>query len=165
MQTIDVLDIKPFMQLLFQNQGFDTYTFLSASVKTDMSYEVDGHLNSEFFTEEERLSLQADDPSFMSWLHAKEKIFQLIKGKKTPTILKVVLKADSATTTSICQSTQATLSINDIDGMYVNILFQNGKLNIVCGISYKIFTLDKQLEQELTSHIQELLKSNQITCQ
>ena len=46
MQAINILDIKPFMQLLFQTTALDSYRFVSSSILADMSYTLDGHYQS-----------------------------------------------------------------------------------------------------------------------
>jgi hypothetical protein len=164
MQTIEVLDIKPFMQLLFQTTHLDNYELVSATIRTDMTYELDGHINKDFFSEEE-MSLMGENPVYLSWHTAKEKVFGVIKGKKTPSILKVVLKLSQQDTAKLLENSNSAFQSRDIDGLFVNILFQEGKLSVVCGISYKIFTMDKNLENEFTENIHALLKACGITCQ
>ena len=165
MQTIEILDIKPFMQLLFQTNTLDSYEFVSAAIRTDMTYTLEGHINKDFFTEDELEQMHASDTPYLFWQYAKEKVFQLIKGKKTPSQLKIVLKLSDNDIHSLLDSTHSSLTTADIDGMFLNILFQEGKLTIVCGISYKIFTMDKSLENELTTNISAILKAASITCQ
>lgn len=75
MQEIEILDIKLFMQFLFQTNPFDSYEFVSSELRTDMSYSLDGHINREFFTEEEKSTLGIEHAVYLPWCHAKEKIF------------------------------------------------------------------------------------------
>ena len=92
----------------------------------------------------------------------KEKIFHLIKGKKTPSSMKLVFRLqDDIMEEILSQNKQFTK--NDIDGMFANLTFQNKKLNVICGISYKIFTTDKTLESDFSNYFVTFLKSNQIT--
>lgn len=165
MQLINILDIKPFMQLLFQSNTLDKYQFVSATIQTDMTYSLDGHINHNFFTEEDISTHELTEATYLPWFLAKEKVFLLIKGKTTPTQLKVVLRASQEDTASILNSTKSSLNPNDIDGLFINIAFQENKLNVICGISYKIFTLDKNLEDEFSTSIVTLFKSNNITCE
>ncbi len=165
MQAINVLDIKQFMQLLFQTNALDTYQFVSATIQTDMSYSLDGHVNRHFFNDDELEALHLMDNQYMPWTIAKEKVFQLIKGKKTPSQLKIVLKCNDADMNAFLTSTHSSLNSNDIDGFFINILFQENKLNVICGISYKIFTLEKELETEFQANLITLFKSNNITCE
>lgn len=165
MHAINILDIKPFMQLLFQTNALDQYQFVSATIQTDMTYTLDGHINHSFFDEEELSSHSLTDISYLPWQLAKEKIFLLIKGKRTPSQLKIVLKADSSHINALLESTKSSLNSNDIDGLFLNIIFQENTLNVTCGISYKIFTLDKNLEEEFSAKTITLFKSYNITCE
>ena len=165
MQAIHILDIKPFMQLLFQTTTLDHYQFVSASVLTDMSYTLDGHINHTFFNEEDFVSLDLTNQTYLPWSIAKEKVFLLIKGKKTPTQLKIVLRANEDSTSQLLTSTKSTLKPNDIDGMFLNIIFHENDLNVICGISYQIFTMEKALEAEFTENIMDLFKANSIACE
>ena len=49
MRTIEILDIKEFMQLLLQSDTFDLYDLVSGEIHTDMLYTIDGHMNHSFF--------------------------------------------------------------------------------------------------------------------
>ncbi|MBE5942569.1 MAG: hypothetical protein E7264_08545 [Lachnospiraceae bacterium] len=164
MQSIHILDIKPFMQLLFQTDLMNQYLLVSASITTDLSYTIDGHIQSAFFNEDELDALGIQELNYMPWSIAKEKIFHLIKGKKTPTQLKLVLKVSEQEERAIFTDANSSLNSNDINGLYLNILFQENQLNVICGISYHIFTLDKQIEQEFSDKIITFFKSNNITC-
>lgn len=165
MQSIHILDIKPFMQLLFQTEQLNDYEFVSADIRTDMTYSLDGHINRSFFSEEELVQHSLTQRSHLTWSIAREKVFTLIKGKRTPSLLKIVLRASVPEMKNLISSTNSSLNSNDIDGIFLNIIFQENKLNVICGISYKIFTMDKELESELSSKIITLLKSNHITCE
>lgn len=165
MQSIHILDIKPFMQLLFQTEQLNEYEFVSADIRTDMTYSLDGHINRSFFSEEELIQHSLTQRSYLTWSIAREKVFTLIKGKRTPSLLKIVLRASVPETENLISSTNSSLNSNDIDGIFLNIIFQENKLNVICGISYKIFTMDKELESEFSTKIITLLKSNSITCE
>lgn len=165
MQSINILDIKPFMQLLFQTNILDTYQFVSATIQTDMTYSLDGHVNRHFFNDEELFTFNPRESTYLPWSMAKDKVFLLIKGKRTPTQLKIVLRANQEDTDSLLTATNSSLKSNDIDGIFMNILFQENKLNVICGISYNIFTLEKELEAEFSNIIITLFKCNSITCE
>lgn len=162
MQAIEILDIRDFMLLLFQTNTFDQYEFVSGDLKTDLSYSIDGHINRDFYSTEELETLPLTGHVFLPWLIAKDKIFQLIKGKKTPSRLKIILKATPKQLEHLLSETKSSLYPKDIDGIFLNILYQDKRLNVICGISYKIFSLDKELENEFFGSISTLFKSNGI---
>ena len=54
-------------------------------------------------------------------------------------------------------------SLHDITGIYLNISFQNGQLNLTTGISYTIFSTDRTLEQEWDLLLQKFLFRHNIS--
>lgn len=165
MQSIEVLDIKQFMMLLFQTDTLDHYEMVSAEIRTDISYSIDGKLN-RFFYNKDELSLSGlENNFFLPWRYSKKKIFSLIKGKKSPCLLKLILKVNPLQAADILSLSGSSLNPNDIDGLFLNIIFQESKLNVTCGLSYKIFTMDRELENYFSENIITLLKSKNITCQ
>lgn len=163
MQAVEILDVRAFMQLLLQTNTFNEYEFVSADLKTELNYVIDGHINRDFYDEEELETPPLMGHVFLPWLIARDKIFQLIKGKKTPSRLKIILKASPEQLNSLLSQTKSSLNPKDIDGIFLNIIYQDKKLNVTCGISYKIFTLDKELEQEFFDNIITLFKQNNIS--
>lgn len=162
MQAIQILDVKQFMQLLFQSQEFHSYDFVSGEIRSDMKYQLDGHWNSDFFSTEEQEQYQLTDRTYLPWEFSKDRIFQLIKGRKTPSFMKLVLRLDNTQTQALLSQNKQFTS-QDIDGLFVNITFQSKKLNVICGISYKIFTIDKALESDFYNYFVTFLKSKTIT--
>lgn len=165
MQAIEILDIKTFMQLLFQTNTLDAYAFVSSELKTDMSYTIDGRIQRSFFSDEEIETLNLTQYTHLPWKLAKERIFSLIRGRKIPSNLKIVLRLCEADMTSFLSCANSSLTPADINGIFLNILFGENHLTITTGISYKIFTLDKSLESELSAFVLHLLKPYKITCQ
>ncbi len=94
MILIKVTDIKHFMKkLLFENEtAFDSFLLSEASITTGNTVTIDGHINKEFYSQEELALLEETAlengriySSVMSrWSVLKSFCFQLIKGKKTP---------------------------------------------------------------------------------
>lgn len=164
MKAAEILDIKPFMQLLLQTNLFDFYEMVSATLRTDMDYQVEGKWNETFFNEDEIDTYKLREHTYIPWALAKDKIFTLIKGRKTPAVMKLVFKLSNQNLLSFLSSVNSSHNPSDIDGIYLNVIFQNQKLNVTCQISYKSFTLDSSLEQEYFNNFITLLKSNNITC-
>ncbi len=163
MQTIEILDIKPFMQLLLRTDAFDSFSLVQAELHTDIPVSLDGHLLPGFYTKDELAAFPGDHNGLLPWQLSKDRIFSLIKGNRTPSLMKLVLKSDSSLTQNLLSEAGATLRQEDIDGLYLNILFQDNRLFVTCGISYRIFTMDKTLEQEFTAYTLQLLKQSRIT--
>ena len=165
MQAVEILDIKQFMHVLLQTPFFDSYDLVSATIRTDMDYEINGKWNHSFFDEAEIDSNKLSDHTYLPWQLAKDKILMLIRGKKTPTVMKLVFKLNNNALSTMLNDSAHNNNPGDIEGVYLNILFQEQKLNITCSVSYKIFSLDKSLEQEIWNNLIESLKSNNVSSQ
>lgn len=163
MQAAQILEIKPFMQLLLQSDSFDAYELVSATLRTDMTYSIDGAWNKDFFDETEIDTLNLSGCTYLPWRLAKDRILSLIRGKKTPAVMKLVFRMNCDELNTFLSASNSSHNINDIDGVHFNLLFQEQKLNVTCSVSYKIFTLDKHLEQEIFNNFITLLKANNIS--
>lgn len=162
MQSAEILDIKNFMQLLFQSESFDSYELVQATLRTDMDYIIEGKWNHDFYNDEEIENHSLTDYVYLPWFLAKDKIFSLIKGKKTPTVMKLVFKLSNNALEDYLSTAAASHNPNDIDNIHLNISFQNQKLNVICSISYKNFTLDRNFELEFFDNFTTFLKSKSI---
>lgn len=163
MQTIEILDIKPFMQFLLRTDSFDSCSMLQAELHTDIALHLDGHLIPDYYTKDELQTFSGDPNGLLPWQLARDRVFSLIKGTRTPSLMKIVLKPEESLTKSLLSESGTRLREEEIDGLYLNILFQNNRLFLACGVSCRVFTLDKTLEQAFSAYILKLLKQNRIT--
>ncbi len=144
MNAIRVTDIKSFMNELFAGTAFDSFLFVEGDISVATDYHLDGKVNMNFFTEEELEQFRIEE--FMRWQDIKESVKQLIKGKRLPVSMKLVLKkAGSGDITYI-----------------VNIRFDNNSLMLVTGVSRKVFTTDRTGEQEWDRNMCGFLKNHGI---
>ena len=64
--------------------------------------------------------------------------------------------------TRTLEQTHSSFTSDDITGMFLNLKFQNGALLLTTGLSYRIYSADKRLEQEWDSLVKRFLQSHQI---
>ena len=57
MVACKVIDIKGFMAKLLLKEIFDEFLVIEAEISTDIRFSIDGHIQEEFFTIEEREEL------------------------------------------------------------------------------------------------------------
>lgn len=155
MLSLSITDVKSFMGQLFAKNFFDAMGFVEASIKMNISYHIDGHINNDFFDTEEK----ADLTELCLWKDVKEQIFHMIKGKKLPLSMKIILKIPEDTVREFIQSLPGSIRESDIEGCYLNILYDQPKLTCTTGVSYRSFILDKSLEHTLDEYIRNKMKS------
>ena len=89
MLALHIPDVKDFMNHLLREETFHPFYLWEASIKTAVSYHIDGHLNRDFFNSDEQDLL--DDSSYISWSAIRPQIFSMVRGNKTPLSMKLVL--------------------------------------------------------------------------
>lgn len=163
MIALELTDIKLFMNALLNGTIFDNFLLQEAVINSNVSYVIDGHLNKGFYTEEELEELHLTKDSILPFSLLKGNCYELIKGKRTPTAFRFVFLLSRENLEKTLYSLSSSYSPEDISGMYVNIKYQNQLLTLTTGISYKIFSTDKSLEQSWDKMIQKFLNQHQIS--
>lgn len=162
MIALNISEIKDFMNKLLCTETFDNFLLKEATIQNSMTYSLDGTLNTDFFSSEELETAGLTGLAFLPYGQVRTQCFNLIKGKRTPSYFKFVLLLSPANLTRTLEQLHSSFTPEDITGMFLNLKFQNGKLLLTTGISYRIFSVDKSLEQEWDSLMKRFLKNHEI---
>ena len=149
-------DIKKFMNSLLVGDTFDKFLLEEASITTFNTFTIDGHIQKDFFSEEELASLS--DSTLSTWATIKPICFNLIKGNKLPLRFKIVLKASATYTEKLLNENPCGLSLKDVGGLYINIRYDSkhglggeevtsATLDCISMASLNIFSMDKTIEK------------------
>ena len=157
MLSIQIQDVKEFMNQLLRADLFHPFYLWEASIKTGVSYHIDGRLNEDFYNTDELEALPQTD--YISWAAIKPQIFSMIKGSKTPLSMKIILMLSEAGTNQLLNKYNLPLSDENINGLFLNIYYDGTNLSCTTGVSYRTFTLDKRLETVFEESIQTFLRS------
>ena len=142
MLSIQISDIKDFMSHLLSKDTFDHFYFIEASIKMGVSYQIQGRINEGFYDTSVEQTLNRE---FCYWKEIRHRIFDIIKGKRLPLSCKIVLGLSKQSISYLIAHNNSSFREEDIEGIYVNILYDPKNLLITTGISYKNFSLDKSL--------------------
>lgn len=145
MLSIQIQDVKEFMNHLLRSELFHPFYLWEASIKTSVHYHIDGRLNTDFFNTDELEALPQSD--YISWAEIKPQIFPMIKGNKTPLSMKIILVLSKANTKHLLTKYNLPLSEENINGLFFNIHYDGKTVSCTTGVSYRTFTMDKRLEQ------------------
>lgn len=88
MLSLTIKDTKNFMSQLLIKEAFDWACFYLKPCKNSHSYTISGELNKDLFSEEEWNELPKSP--ILRWSSVKPFCFQLIKGSKVPSYMKMV---------------------------------------------------------------------------
>ena len=162
MLALRLTDVKDFMNKFLRSETFDHFLLQEGVITSGASYVIDGHIHSDFYTSEEMEELEIADCDFLPYGLLRGNCFDLIKGKKTPSSFKFVLLLSPQNLERTLSSIQRSFTGNDITGVFLNIRFHNQQLSLTTGISYRIFSVDKTLDNEWDRLVKQFLKQHEI---
>lgn len=155
MIALYITDLKPFMHQLFLTDTFDCFRVPEACITTFSTFQIDGSLQKGYYTKEELEELHAGQEQAVSWSQLRPFCFQLIRGKKTPLNLKIIFRLPVAHLERLLSQGAFGYTPADVGGLFLNIHFDGTSLSCTTGISMRLFTLDKSLEQEWDRRVQK----------
>lgn len=143
MKNFELEDIKGFMNDLLINEKYDSFYLYEIRLKTSLNYYISGKVNKDFFdTDEERNGIY----DYINWGEVKHTVFELIKGKRLPLSLKIILMFNRDNIERIIEMNNLAMRLEDVGNLSMNIYYEDGKLLVTTGTSLKVFTMDKTLE-------------------
>ena len=140
MIALQITELKTFMNTLLRAEVFDDFLLQEATLQMAIGYVIDGHINKEFFGEDNAESPTMD---FVPYGEVRPTLFELIKGKRTPLCLQLVLQLSPERTAILFPDG---LSKYAIKGLNLNIRYDGTKVILTSGINYATFSLDKTPE-------------------
>lgn len=157
MILLQILDIKSTMAHLLIRESFDRFFLENAEVVTFASLNVRGRRNEGWYDEEEKEEKQTE---WIYWKEIKPLIFEYIKGQKTPSVLKVSLKADRHMAEQMLKNSGVwERYLADQPDLMLQLRYEKGMLSAVTGISYREFTMDKQIEFAWDKAVQQFFRT------
>lgn len=157
MIALNLTDIKNFMNLLLKSEMFDHFLLAEATITQGASYTIDGHINPSSYTQEELEEQQLTGLSVLPFSVLRPVCFQLIRGKKTPSAFKFVFMLSPNNLENTLSRSESGQTVLDVNGMFINLTYQNGQLTLTTGISYATFVAGHTLEHEWDTIIRKFL--------
>lgn len=160
MVAVKILDVKDFMSKLLIGEVFDTFWMTELEILTSNQYKMNGHLNRSWYDQEELELLGTRE--YVKWKEMKPFAFQIIKGNKTPQFLKVIFMYPKKGIVHFLEEIKSPFREEEVEGLFLNIRYENNGLTIITGTSISTFSMDKTLEKEWDEKIKGFLKSKEI---
>ncbi|MGN0483787.1 MAG: DUF5721 family protein [Lachnospiraceae bacterium] len=162
MIALQIVDVKDFMNKLLVSETFDHFLLSEATISTNVTYTIDGHLNKDFFSNDELEEQGLLDCPVMPFSSLRSVCFQLIRGKKTPLSFQFTFQLSPKNAENTIKSISDSYSCDDVSAIFFHVRFSNQKLSCVTGIAYRTFTLDHTLDHEWDRLLQLFLKQHEI---
>ncbi len=149
------------MSKLLATDFFDSFLVEEATIETYNTFSIDGRIHRDFY--KDTIEEQEDIPQeeFSKWEKLRPICLELIKGKRTPIAFKFVLHLDKASKDRLFQDIDSDISADQVS-FGIIIKYAQGEVVITTGVSYSIFTLDKEAEKAWDKYIPSFLESNGI---
>lgn len=160
MVSLKMEDLKTFTAQLFLKDTFDGWLVREAVIVTFNSFTIDGRIRQGFYTEKELEENKIEELS--SWKVLRPICYSLIKGKKLPESFQITLQLPPDDVEEFLQNAQLDLTVDQVQGLYMNVRYENNEIHCVSGTSLNIFTLDRQIEIEWDEATRLYFKDRQI---
>ena len=157
MTALEIKITKNFMNALLVSEQFDTFLVEEVSITTFNTFQIDGHIVKDFYTNEEIEAAGGALPVFSSWKDIRPVCFQLIKGKKTPVSFRVILHASPALIEQIASQPDCGVDANLIRSLALNIRYDKGRVTCVTGTALTPIILDKSVDPLWDQYIRGFL--------
>lgn len=160
MIALQITDVKTFMSKLLLKDTFDTLCVSEATISTYNTFQISGQLNKSFYTAEELEALE--NAEYSTWEKLRPFCFELIKGSKTPSFLKIIYLLSPTDSRRFIEAGRLDVLPDDINGLFLNIKYLDGALTCVTGSSVKSFTMDKSLDHAFDEYVRQFFTKNDI---
>lgn len=143
MLAIRIKNIKNFMTKLLNSDVFDSFLLEEAQIHTFNTFTIEGRQNKEFYNKEELEDPEIFPYEYSQWRDIKGICFQLIKGKKVPIFMKIILHKKPEDAYTILEEGLALEFAEILKAFVVTIRFDSNGLMLTTGTSFSAFALDK----------------------
>lgn len=155
MISIEIEQVKTFMAGLLTGPLCDQFMLYEGRLSMEILYEFNGKMLEDFYDTDEWEILRKYP--YIPWKIEKQKIFALIKGKKTPLSFQFVLMLEPKRMEDFLLKYNIQERPQEIGGLFLNLYFDRGNLRCTTGVSRKTFVPDKTLElawdEEMTTFL------------
>ena len=145
--SIESPDVKDFMNKLLKENVFDDFLIRSAEIKSMATFEINAAIPKDYLPEDE------SERKFCKWSEMRPYVFHIIKGSQKPRSIKIVFSYDSKRALTLHPNAAA---------LFLNIYFENNKIECTTATAQINFSLDKGLDLAWSEFVQAFFKEHHI---
>ena len=153
MIALQIKNTKHFMSALLATEAFDGFLLESADLITANSYTIDGHINKEFYGDEEEVPYELSE-----WRSMRSVCYELIKGKHTPLGFKFVFCATPDKKSELLDGEAS----STVSNLVFIVKFKDGRISLTTGVALSGFLLDKSYEKVWDDYMRKFLDQTRI---
>lgn len=144
MKIFQIKDIKQFMSVLLKTDAFDQFLFRQGEISSHAVFTINGAKDKE--------QIGGGEESYCTWEEIKPFVFETVKGKKLPKMIKLVF--------SLKQS--AMEPYPEVKAVFLNMLFREQTLICTTSLTHHTFSMEQRDEQQWNDFIGEFFRNNNI---
>lgn len=153
-------DTKECMQKLLKDSIFDEFLCTQFELIGLYKVAIDGQIRMEYLSSDEKEILE--DRKYIKWSDIKTIAYDMIRGHKTPSSIKIVFSLNQKATEGILSRTNFTGS-KTINSFTFSLMYENKRIKVITGTNYASFTMDKQAEQYFDDSMLKFFKKHDIS--
>lgn len=165
MIAFQVKELKNFMHKLLSTDCFDSFLLEEATVTAATTFQIDGHLNRDFYSREEWEDAALRPYDFASWKDMRGLCFDLIKGKRTPVNFRFVLHLTPEHTAALLQKNDLSPASEQVKAFVLNIKYDGSTLNLITATALHTFLPDKTPDRIWDAAMRSFLAKKEISVQ
>ena len=149
------IDTKKCTTELLLRNTFDEFLLIEGTITTFNEFHIDGYLHPDFFEEN-------PERKYSLWREVREYCFSIIKGKRTPLNFQFIFSLSPTSIRKFLLTQDLDFQPENVQGLYLNLLFDGTSLTCITGTSLTLFTLDKSLEHAWDKWVRNFFETHQI---
>ena len=157
MIALTLPELKIAAECIFTKETFDYFLVKELTISTSNTFHVDGHIHSDYYSDEEKELLR--DPVYSDWKSLRPFCFQLIKGKKLPQSFRLVFQLSASNIEKFLDQDHLPCQGSDIGGLDLHFRYEGGTLPAYSGTSLNFFSMDKTVDLAWDEMIKRILKA------
>lgn len=162
MLALKIDSTKSFMNHLLVADTFDNFLLAEATVSTAHTYQIDGHINKEFFSSQEDTDTSGIQYNFSEWKDMKPLCFNLIKGKRTPLFFKFVLHLKPEAVGKLMATGACSVPSEQIKALVLTIKYDGTQVVLTTGSAFQTFVMSKEPDTIWDKALQQFLDRENI---
>lgn len=141
MIALTFTDQKKITSHLFLRETFDHFSLLEAEIVTFNQFQVNGLIQKDFFEPGTPLA------SYSPWKELRPFCLSLIRGDRAPLRFRLIFSLPPESTENLIRQHCLPIDPTTVQGLYLNIRYEDSRLFCVTGVSFRTFTMEKSLER------------------
>lgn len=141
----EIKEIKEYLNGLFTEERYESFYLFSVKLDASVSYEIDGKINKEFYSEDELGQLE--NREYICWKDIKKSVLRFMSNGKLPVRMKLILMFNKDNVNRLIEMNNIPIHPDNVRALFMNILYSDNRLSITTGTSLNVFTMDKSLEE------------------